>query len=157
MDEKDAVGESGDENVSDGVKVGSGQRGLDVPEIKKHSHNLKSEQFFRCEPRPFSHNGTKFWQSGIPTRDSSSRRILKVCILGRVEARFWKPKIVISRSTITSPVWTRSNIIIHTRILIFVIIVFWVFLSLWGFSLYHSPYARVSNTYWNYLFIFKFK
>ena len=30
----------------------------------------------------------KFRQSGLPTRDSLSRRILKVCALSRVEARF---------------------------------------------------------------------
>ena len=40
----------------------------------------------------------KFQRSGILTWDSFSRRILKVCILGQIEAWFWKPKIVISQS-----------------------------------------------------------
>ena len=31
---------------------------------------------------------TKFRRSGVPTRDSFSRGILKVCVLGRVEARY---------------------------------------------------------------------
>ena len=33
------------------------------------------------------HLESKFWRSGVPTRDSSSRRILKLCNLGRVEAK----------------------------------------------------------------------
>ena len=69
--------------------------------------------------------GIKFWQSRVPTPDSFSRGILKVCILGRVIARFWKPKIMISWSTITSPVQTRSWIIVHTQILIHVITFFY--------------------------------
>ena len=60
----------------------------------------------------------KFWRIGVPTWDSFSRWMSKVCILGRVKARFWTPKIVISWSTIKSPVRTRSNIILHTWILI---------------------------------------
>ena len=67
---------------------------------------------------------TKFWQIGVPTRDSFSSCLFKVCNLGRVEARYWKPKIVFSRSTNTSPVRTRWNIIIHTRILIHVMTFF---------------------------------
>ena len=61
---------------------------------------------------------TKFWRIRVPTRDSFSSRVLKVCNLSRVEARYWKPKIVFSRSTNTSPVPTRSNIIVDTQILI---------------------------------------
>ena len=34
---------------------------------------------------------SKFWRSGVLTLDSFSRQILKVCILGWVEAQFWKP------------------------------------------------------------------
>ena len=64
---------------------------------------------------------SKFWQIRVPTRDLLSRRILKVCNLGRVEAWYSKPKIVFSRSTNTSPVRTHSNIIVHTQILIRVI------------------------------------
>ena len=51
----------------------------------------------------------KFRQIGVLTRDSFSSWVLKVCNLGRVEARYWKPKIVFSQSTNTSPVWTHSN------------------------------------------------
>ena len=60
----------------------------------------------------------KFRQIGVPTRDSFSSHVLKVCNQSRVEARYWKPKIGVSRSTITSPVWTCSNIIVHTQVLI---------------------------------------
>ena len=52
----------------------------------------------------------KFWRIRVPTLDSFSSRVLKVCNLSRVEARYLKPKIVFSRSTITSPVRTCSNI-----------------------------------------------
>ena len=55
----------------------------------------------------------KYRRSGVPTRDSFSRWILKVYVLGRVEARYWKPKIVIRLSTNTSPVRTCSNITVH--------------------------------------------
>ena len=49
---------------------------------------------------------TKFRQIGVPTRDLFLSRVLKVCNLGRVEAPYWKPKIVLSRSTNTSPIRT---------------------------------------------------
>ena len=61
---------------------------------------------------------TKFQRIVLPTQDSFSRQILKVCLLGRVEAQFLIQKIVISRSMIKSLVRTRLNIIVHTRILI---------------------------------------
>ena len=48
----------------------------------------------------------KFWRIGVPTRDLFLRRILKVCNLVWVEARYSKPKIVFRRS----PVQTQSNI-----------------------------------------------
>ena len=67
---------------------------------------------------------TKFRRIGVPTRDSFSRRILKASNLGRVEARYLKPKIVFSRSTNTSPVRNRSNTIVHTQILIHVMTIF---------------------------------
>ena len=51
---------------------------------------------------------SKFRLIGVPTRDSFSSRVLKVCNLSRVEAQYLKTKIVFSRSTITSPVRTRS-------------------------------------------------
>ena len=51
----------------------------------------------------------KFRRSGVPTRDSFSRRILKASNLGRVEAWYLKPKIVFSRSTNTSSVRNRLN------------------------------------------------
>ena len=60
---------------------------------------------------------TKFWQIGVPTRVSFSSRVIKVCNLSQVEALYWNPKIVFSRSTITSPVRTRLNIIVRTQIL----------------------------------------
>ena len=63
---------------------------------------------------------SKFWRSRVSTRDSFSRRILKVCNLGRVEAGYWKPKIVFIRSTNTSLVRNCSNIIVYTWILIHV-------------------------------------
>ena len=63
---------------------------------------------------------TKFRRIRVPTRDSFSRWILKVCKLGRGEAQYWKPKIVFSGSTNTSPVQTCLNIIVLTRILIHV-------------------------------------
>ena len=62
--------------------------------------------------------GTIFWRSGVPTRDSLSRRILKVCALSWVEARFWNHKIVFTRSTNTSPVQKWSNTKVNTQILI---------------------------------------
>ena len=54
----------------------------------------------------------KFRRSGVPTQDSFSRRILKVCVLSRVEARFWNPKIVFIRSMNTSPVpkWLNTKV-----------------------------------------------
>ena len=52
----------------------------------------------------------KFRRIGVPTQDSFSCGVVKVCNLSRVEARYWKPKIVFSCSTNTSPVRTRSNI-----------------------------------------------
>ena len=60
---------------------------------------------------------TKFRRIGVPTLDLFSSRILKVCNLSRGKAQYGKPKIVFSRSTNTSPVPTRSNIIVHTQIL----------------------------------------
>ena len=56
----------------------------------------------------------KFRRIGVPTRDLFLSRVLKVCNLGQVEAQYWKPKIMFSLSTNTSPVRTRSNIIVHT-------------------------------------------
>ena len=53
---------------------------------------------------------TKFRRMGVPTRDSFLSRVLKVGNLSQVEAQYWKPKIVFSQSTNTSPVQTRSNI-----------------------------------------------
>ena len=41
----------------------------------------------------------KFQRSRVPTRDSFSRRILKVSTISRVEAQSWKPKIVLRWST----------------------------------------------------------
>ena len=67
---------------------------------------------------------TKLRQIGIPTRDSFSRRILKACNIGWVEALYLKPKIVFSRSTNASPVRNRLNTIVHTRILIRVMTIF---------------------------------
>ena len=57
---------------------------------------------------------TKFRQSGVPTWDWFSRRILKVCVLGQVEARYWNPKIVFRQRTNTRTVRTCSNITVHT-------------------------------------------
>ena len=60
----------------------------------------------------------KFRQIGVLIQYSFSRQILKVCNLGRIKAWYWKPKIVFSWSTNTSPVRTLSNIIVHSWILI---------------------------------------
>ena len=63
----------------------------------------------------------KFRRSGVPTRDSFSRRILKVCVLGWVKARYWKPKFVFR---FFSPAGICSNITVHTQILIRVMTIF---------------------------------
>ena len=47
---------------------------------------------------------SKFRRSGVLTLDSFSRPILKVCVLGRVETRYWKSKIVFRLSTNTTQV-----------------------------------------------------
>ena len=75
---------------------------------KFHEKNSKAQQDLH----------TKFRRIGVPTRYSFSRRILKVCNLGQVEARYWKPKIVFSRSTNTSLVRPCSNINVHAWLLI---------------------------------------
>ena len=67
---------------------------------------------------------TKFRQIGVPNRDLFSRRILKACNLGRVEARYLKPEIVFSWSTNTSPVRNSLNTIVYTQILICVMTIF---------------------------------
>ena len=60
----------------------------------------------------------KYRRIGVPMRHSPSRRISKVCALSRVEAWFWNPKIVFTRSTDTSPVRKWSNTKVNTQILI---------------------------------------
>ena len=85
---------------------------------------------------------SKFRQSGVPTRDSLSRRILKVCALSRVKAWFWNRKIVFSRSMNTSPVRTRSNTIVHTRILIHFMTIFYQNASIFIFA---SKFYKKTN------------
>ena len=64
---------------------------------------------------------SKYRRIGVPIRHSPSRRISKVCALSQVEARFWNPKIVFTRSTNTSPVqkWSKTRIITPQYLIVF--------------------------------------
>ena len=55
-------------------------------------------------------------RSGVTTCDSFPRQILKVCVLGRVEAWYWKPNIVFRQTTNISPVRTCLIITCKSRI-----------------------------------------
>ena len=104
-----------------------------------------------CKKRVSKLLFSKFRRIGVPTRDSFSRRILKACNLGRVEARYLKPKIVFSRSTNTSPVRNRSNTIVHTRILIRVLTIFSQNASIFVFA---SKFYKNMKTFDNHSIVF---
>ena len=93
---------------------------------------------------------SKFQWIGVPTRDSFSRRILKASNLGRVEARYLKPKIVFSQSTNTSPVQNGSNTIIHTQILIRVMTIFSPNASIFVFAWSTNCKSRILKSWFEY-------